>query len=120
MLGSVKCLHSIVKNTSGGALTFAFLPPHGRLLAANEELIMFGSPLEAIQTGIDRSSNVRNMKAFDSAVAHGLLTIVSTPAPILESPGGSVYALTAANDGSVTGTTPCWHSTGTFSDSLDA
>ena len=50
----VTCMYSTVKNISGVSKNFPFLPPHGRTLAADEEVTVFGSILEAITRSNDR------------------------------------------------------------------
>lgn len=79
---NTNCVLSTVKNTSGSAMKFAFLPPHGRSLAAGEEITVFGNILEAIQRGTAGGST-RITNAFTSALDAGTLDVVSTPSPIL-------------------------------------
>lgn len=105
---NTSCLYSTVKNTSGTAKTFGFLPPHGRKLAANEEFTTFGSIQTAI-LGIERTTSRRNITAFENAVARGDLVIVSTPAPIFEAEGVSKM-IKLTDGGALIADDPCWTS----------
>jgi hypothetical protein len=76
----ITCLVTTIQNTSGQALFFGFLPPHGKMLAVDAQVTVFGSITEAVNRG-DRFGN-RNMKALRDALDNQLLEILSTPAPI--------------------------------------
>lgn len=102
------CLFSVVKNTSGGRKNFPFLPPHGKVLDANEEYAVFGSIQSAIQNGVDRVSSRQNIRSFERAIGLGNLVIVHTPAVIVESPNGTIKMLHMANGGTLSATDPCW------------
>lgn len=64
---------TILKNISGKLLTFSFLPPHGRELAANEEVTIDGD----IYAFLHR--NPRALRSFQSAISSNLISIVSSP-----------------------------------------
>ena len=100
------CLVSTVKNTSGVEKFFGFLPPHGRRLAADEELNVFGDLRESINRG-DRYG-ARNMNSFLAALDRGDLEITSTPAPIAydETLGNS--QLVSIDNGAFSLAAPCW------------
>jgi hypothetical protein len=102
------CLFSTVKNTSGGAKTFGFLPPHGRRLGISEEFTCFGNILEAIIRD-ERVTGRRQQKAFEAAISRGDIEILSTPNPILEDENGTVQML-ILKDGVLSQYDPCWES----------
>lgn len=76
-----KNLLTVVRNTSGGTRKFSFLPPHGRELAANEEVSYTGDLGAAISRG-DHNANKRNLDALLASVDAGDLIVVRTPNPI--------------------------------------
>jgi hypothetical protein len=100
------CLMSTVKNTSGGEKVFGFLPPHGKRLADEEELNVFGDIREAINRG-DRFGN-RHMNALLDALDSGDLAIVSTPSAIVYDETDEVSLVVGVDNGTVTFTEPCW------------
>lgn len=75
------CLFTTFKNTSGGTKKFSFLPPHGRELAADAELTVFGDPITAVSRANYRASR-RNQEALAMALADNQLDVISTPCPI--------------------------------------
>jgi len=99
------CLATTFKNTSGGTMTFSFLPPHGRTLAADEEITVYGGPTECVTRSSYRAGK-RNMDALSSALQSGLIEIIRTPCVIVydESDAAS-YAL-GSNDGNVVTVAP--------------
>lgn len=108
MAFDTSCLYSTVRNTSGQAKTFGFLPPHGRRLAVNEEFTVFGSVQNAV-IGIERTTSRRNIQALEAAIARGDLEILSSPTPILEA-DGVVKMLKLDEAGNLSTTDPCWAS----------
>lgn len=70
------CLFTTIKNTSGGAKHFGFLPPHGVTLAEDQEIQVFGNVYDAIKTK-------RAQDAFSSAVSAGDLEIKSSPCVVV-------------------------------------
>lgn len=112
----VSCLYSKVRNVSGKRATFSFLPPHGRTLEANEELIMFGSVHAAIANRPGRAANRRNIVGFENAVFDGLLIIVHSEGVFLESPNETTKQISMANGGTISAADPCW-ATATVSES---
>ena len=97
------CLFTTVKNTSGGALHFGFLPPHGRTLADEEEATIFGD-LHAVVT------NPRSQRALAKALDDGDLTIVTSPCPIVFDDGDQASYRLGSNNGSPVATAPDWDS----------
>jgi hypothetical protein len=105
----MKCLYSTVKNTSGVRKKFGFLPPHGRELAAGEELSVWGDIREALIRH-ERTEARRSMVAFEAALRRGDIEIISTPGIILldDSNPGSTQMLRLRN-GTLGITSPCWN-----------
>ncbi len=113
------CLYSTVKNTSGVAKTFGFLPPHGKKLAINEEFTCFGDIRQAL-IRFERSEARRSIIAFENALRRGDIEIINTPNVILEdlqNPGHSKM-LTLRN-GTLGVATPCWNVESSISDEFD-
>ncbi len=106
----IDCLFSTVKNISGAARTFSFLPPHGRKLAANEEFSMLGEVTEAV-VRMDRVTSQRQLNALAASIAAGNLAILQTPSPILQSVNGTISKMIQLSaGGQLVAVDPCFHS----------
>tara|TARA_Y100000004_G_C8923158_1_gene416367 strand:+ start:253 stop:627 length:375 start_codon:yes stop_codon:yes gene_type:complete len=105
------CLYSTVKNISGGAKIFGFLPPHGRELANDEEFTVFGDVRQNIggNRGSERSVQRRDDAAFEAAIEAGDLEILSTPSPILEDATLEIPKMLKLDSGTLSTVDPCWH-----------
>jgi hypothetical protein len=68
-------LYTTLLNSSGKETVFSFIPPHGKTMAANEQLTVAGNIVDRLAV---KTSN-RQFQAMERAVASGALTIVSTP-----------------------------------------
>jgi hypothetical protein len=99
------CLRSVVKNTSGLAMYFPVLPPHGVYLADDEEVSFLGDVRELVRR--NRSSTM-NPKAFEKLLADGKLQIISTPNPILQDLTTDAVQMVVADNGSLALADPCW------------
>lgn len=88
-------------------MTFGFLPPHGKLLADDEEYTVFGNILEAVNRG-NRIAARRNQKALESALDSGLLKIVETPAAIIIDADSSESRMVKIDAGTLSSVSPCW------------
>ncbi len=110
------CLYSTIKNTSGVAKTFGFLPPHGVKLAVNEEYTVFGNILETVGQAGDRAAGRRERQALLDALDRGDVEIISTPAPIFKDAGTGLTKMLKLTNGTLSAVAPCWEN----SDSLDA
>lgn len=100
------CLFSTLKNVSGGALKFGFIPPHGKELAANEEINVFGNILEAVNRG-DRFGN-RFANALLDALDANLIEIIQTPTPILFDSTLDNSKIITLDNGVLVLIDPCW------------
>lgn len=100
------CLVSTVQNTSGQEKFFGFLPPHGKRLAASEEINVFGDIKEAVNRG-DRFGN-RHMNSLLDALDRGDLTIISTPLPIAYDETLEVSKVVGIDNGALSLSDPCW------------
>lgn len=117
-INDASCLYSTLKNVSGERQVFSFLPPHGRPLEANEEFTVLGTPIDAVSNGVNRVASRRNLESLEQAVQDGLLEVISTPSPILQSPSGTVKMLHLADNGTLSAVDPCWK-TEVLSESVD-
>jgi hypothetical protein len=84
MPASTSFLYTTLKNVSGTTKRFTFLPPHGRILTADQEITLLGQPAEAITRGKGRGQ--RHLEAFERSLLNGDLTIINTPNPVLYDP----------------------------------
>ena len=107
----VSCLYSTVKNISGVAKTFGFLPPHGRTLAVNEEFTVFGDVRQGLggNRGSERSVHRRDNAAFEAAIESGDLEILQTPSPILQDVDTGLPKMLQLASGTISAVDPCWH-----------
>ena len=101
------CLYSTCRNTSGVAKIFGFLPPHGKQLAAGEEMTVFGDIRQAI-IRFERTESRRNIIAFEAAIQRKDLLIVNTPNPILEDEATETTKMLRLNSGTLGVIDPCW------------
>jgi hypothetical protein len=106
------CLYSTVKNISGVAKIFGFLPPHGRELAVNEEFTVFGDVRQGLggNRGPERSVHRRDNAAFEAAIESGDLEIMQTPSPILQDVNTGLPKMLQLASGTISAVDPCWHS----------
>jgi hypothetical protein len=111
MTMDLTCLYSTVKNISGKAKIFGFLPPHGRRLLDDEEFTVFGDVRQAVASGQrgGRAESRRDILAFEAAINRGDLTILHTCAPILQNPNSGDPKMVVINDSNVLALAdPCW------------
>lgn len=102
------CMYSVIRNVSGGTKNFPWIPPHGRELAANAEVSIFGSILEAVNRG-DRFGP-EPMDSLEAAVERGDIEIRTLPKPILmDELLDDVKVISLVNDALVL-EDPCWES----------
>jgi len=104
------CLYSTVKNTSGVRMTFGFLPPHGRTLNNNEEFTVIGDIRQSLggNQGGESSVKRRAYVAFEAAVESGKLTILNTPAGILQDTVTDDNKMLQLANGTLSAVDPCW------------
>ena len=101
------CLFTTFKNISGVEMTFGFLPPHGRTLAADEELSVHGSPVEAVIRTNYRAAK-RNLDALASALRDETLDIIKTPCAVVYDDGDAASYALGSSSGSVAPAAPDW------------
>ena len=107
----LSCLYSTVKNTSGQAKIFGFLPPHGRRLLPDEEFTIFGDIRSAITSGErgGRAESRRDVLAFEAAINRGDIVILNTPSPILQNAvTGAVEMIVINSSNALALAEPCW------------
>lgn len=106
----VRCLYSTVRNKSGVAKTFGFLPPHGRKLAHGEEFNVFGQITQAV-IRFERTEGRRNIIAFETALQRGDIEILETPNVILRDENNPDTIKMLIMRGTTLGIAdPCWQS----------
>ena len=77
---SVTGLYTTLRNMLSTEKFFSFFPPHGRRLAAGEEITVLGDLGRWIQS---KRFDGRARRSFEAALAAGSLVIVKTPDVIL-------------------------------------
>jgi hypothetical protein len=70
---ALDCIYTTLRNSSGVTRYFDYLPPHGRRLAAAEEINIPGDWLPWMR------GNLRKMRGFASDLTNCLIEIVKTP-----------------------------------------
>lgn len=105
-----RCLYSTVRNRSGKAMTFGFLPPHGRKLAHGEEFTVFGDIKQAI-IRFERTEGRRNIIAFENALQRQDIEILETPNVILRDENNpDSFKMLIMRGGTLGIADPCWQS----------
>lgn len=104
------CLYSKVKNISGAPMYFAYLPPHGRRLAAGQVLTIFGNILEIVA----RSQHRGALEAMERDVANRRLEIVQLPTPIIADSADGTPAVLKVTGAAVAAVAPCWETSLSF------
>jgi hypothetical protein len=84
-------LVSTVKNTSGVEGPFGYIPPHGKRLAPNETITVFGNIADRIA-----QKGARAVNAFERDLERGDLTVLSTPSPVFNQAGAPKVIADAA------------------------
>jgi hypothetical protein len=75
-------LLTTLKNTSGIEGSFGYVPPHGRRLAPNETITVFGNIADRVAR-----KGERYVKALERDLERGDITILSTPSPVFNQAG---------------------------------
>ena len=101
-MANIDCVNTKVRNMSGKAAVFGFLPPHGKKLEAGEEYTFFGS----VESLLSKVTSGRKRAGFTAAVQSGDLVVVSGPTPILYDATLDVSKTIALENGSLTVTDP--------------
>ena len=97
------CLETKVRNMSGKAAVFGFLPPHGKKLAAGDEYTFFGSMTGLLQA----ITSKRKREAFIAAVKSGDIVVVSTPSPLFYDETLDVTKTLKVANNSISTADPC-------------
>jgi hypothetical protein len=97
-------LYTTIKNTTGVESVFGYLPPHGRKLAPNETITVFGNIVDRIAKKGERSVN-----AFTRDLERGDIQVLATPSPVLNNAGDArILNLTGAAPGTLGTVDPSW------------
>lgn len=87
-MADTSCFYTALKNTSGQAMSFGWLPPHGQSLASGASVTVFGDIGQHLRRGPRHSR--RDQTAFETALTTNLVEVIRTPGVIL-------YDLTSTN-----------------------
>ena len=97
-------LLSTLKNTSGVETVLGYIPPHGRRLAPNETITVFGNIVDRIA-----KKGERCVSAFKRDLERGDIAIISTPSPVLDLAGDTkVLAISGSSPGTLGAVDPSW------------
>ena len=107
MAQDMSCLYTTLKNISGGILQFGFIPPHGRQLADEEEVLVLGDIYDRIAMSRSRE---RSRVAFEAALEDNLITIIRTPEPVFHDLLLDVTRMAKLSNNTVVLDDPCWES----------
>lgn len=112
MTVNFSCLYTTVKNTSGVRHKFGFIPPHGVELDVDEEYTVFGDIRQLLgsNAGGEHSVRRRAQIAFESAIESGKLSLVETPANILQDTVTDESKMLQLASGVITAVDPCYYS----------
>ena len=105
-----ECLYSTVRNIGLTGKFFGFLPPHGRRLACNEEITVFGEVKDYLQrfTPNERAKRSLEVALAGDATYAKTLVIVNTPSVHLYDATLDVTRILTLDNGSVSLADPCW------------
>lgn len=109
MSKQIDCLQSTVRNSTSGTKFFAFLPPHGRTIAAGDELTFDGDIRELVARP-GRYNRGGGVAALMAAMEAGELDIVGTPAPVMIDGVTGHSRMLVLNNNVLTTDGPCWDS----------
>jgi hypothetical protein len=101
------CLCTTVRNVDSKEHFFGFLPPHGRRLAAGEELSFPGDIFQHI---FRYTPNQRARRSLEAALRDGVMVIVNTPAVHVYDETLDNTKVLVLNAGSLAVADPCWGS----------
>lgn len=106
------CLHTRLRNISGSAKSFSFLPSHGVWLEDGEEWTFKGDLLAWLSVrGLERK-----LKSYLQALDDGQLALVSTPSQHFYDEELDETKVLEIVDGDFVAADPCW---GPYSSSVE-
>ena len=103
------CMLSSVRNISGSAMYFDFLPPHGVKLANHGEYTCIGNIMSFVGMGL---GGQRAILRLEQMVNDGLLEIKYTPSPVFWDKGRIRISLMQVYNDKLVVMQPCWGSSG--------
>jgi len=107
-LMDVTCFYTEVRNSTLLSRKYAFLPPHGRTLAAGETVLVLGDLRSRVANHPD--SRLRSQKALETALSDDTLDIIRTPEPILYDQTTDASRMLKLAGGVLVLDDPCWES----------
>ena len=107
MAVDVSCLYTTLRNISGGTLRFGFIPPHGKELADNEEVLVLGDFYDRLAMADHRE---RSRASFEAALENNLITVIRTPEPVFYDMLLDVTRMAKLSNNTVVLDDPCWES----------
>lgn len=64
-----------ITNTSGAQRHFGWIPPHGRTLENNEQILLNGDIRSVLASGMNRYNRARELQGLDTDEANGDVNI---------------------------------------------
>lgn len=104
------CLYSAVKNISGKKKPFSFLPPHGRELDVDEEVLFLGDIRENLggNGGSEPAVRRRGQVAFAKAIENQQLLLLRTPSPVIQDSSTEDPKILAVSGGTLSAVDACY------------
>lgn len=99
-------LYTTVRNTSGGEATFGFIPPHGKKLADDEDVTVFGDLWDRLHTG--GRLNERLKDSLEAALLAGDVEIIKSPNVFLYDDTDDVVKQLSLDNGTLGTADPSW------------
>lgn len=101
-------LYTTVRNTSGAEVVAGFLPPHGRTLAIDEDVTIFGDVWDQLTKGGRPCKRLQ--AAFEQALTDGVIEIITSPAQFLQDVSTEAVKVLALDAGVLGVADPAWGS----------
>lgn len=104
------CLYSTLKNVSGVEQFFGFLPPHGKTLANNGCVTIFGDIWDRLATFGGGRLNERARDAFEDAVTNSTIEIIKSPSLFIYDDTATRVRIVDVDGGTLGVLDPCYGS----------
>jgi len=101
-------LYTTVRNTSGATAKLGFIPPHGKKLANNADVTVFGDIWDRMTKG--GRLNERARASFEAALLAGDIEIVQSPALLLQDLSTVAVKQVSVTGGTLGVSDPSWGS----------
>jgi len=101
-------LYTTVRNTSGGVAKLGFIPPHGKSLANNADVTVFGDIWDRMTKG--GRLNERARASFEAALLSGDIEVIKSPALLVQDSSTLEVKQVSLTGGTLGVSDPSWRS----------